>query len=297
LVLPSDKPLVVVCNHVGLMEIGEFGIWTSYRTLGEEHAAEAAKLVEDLGYGTFWLGGSPRLPSLRPLLEGSDQLTVATGIVNVWQYEPAALAADYASLIAEFPGERLLVGIGIGHPEAVSDYTRPLATMRAFLDGLDGADPPLPRDARVLAALRPKMLSLAAERARGAHPYFVPVEHTAYARSVLGDGPILAPELACVVDPDPVRGARTAREYTANYLRLQNYTSNLLEFGFTERDLADGGSDRLIDAIVPHGTAEEIVPVAFAHLEAGADHVALQPVGVQGVPREEWRALARVLGL
>ncbi|HWC86477.1 MAG TPA: TIGR03620 family F420-dependent LLM class oxidoreductase [Solirubrobacteraceae bacterium] len=278
------------------MELGDFGIWTTYRAIGEESAGEAVKLVEELGYGTFWLGGSPRLPAVRPLLAASERLTVATGIVNVWQNDPATLAAEHAALTREFPG-RLLVGIGIGHPEATSDYSRPLSAMRAFLDGLDGADPPLPREERVLAALRPKMLALARERAAGAHPYFVPVEHTRLAREQLGGDAILAPELACVLDPDPVRGATAARRYAESYLRLRNYTSNLLELGFTEKDLADGGSDRLIDAIVPHGTAEEVAPVARAHLEAGADHVCLQPVGVQGIPREEWRALAVALGL
>jgi probable F420-dependent oxidoreductase len=278
------------------MELGDFGIWTTYRAIGEESAGEAVKLVEELGYGTFWLGGSPRLPAVRPLLAASERLTVATGIVNVWQNDPATLAAEHAALTSEFPG-RLLVGIGIGHPEATSDYSRPLSAMRAFLDGLDSADPPLPREERVLAALRPKMLALARERAAGAHPYFVPVEHTRLAREQLGGDAILAPELACVLDPDPVRGATAARRYAESYLRLRNYTSNLLELGFTEKDLADGGSDRLIDAIVPHGTAEEVAPVARAHLEAGADHVCLQPVGVQGIPREEWRALAVALGL
>lgn len=278
------------------MQLSEFGIWTSYRAIGEENAGEAARLVEELGYGAFWLGGSPRLPTTRPLLAATERLTVATGIVNVWQNEPATLAAEYAALTSEFP-DRLLVGIGIGHPEATSDYKRPLSGMRAFLDGLDSAEPPLPRESRCLAALRPKMLELARERARGAHPYFVPVEHTQAARAVLGDDPLLAPELACVVDPDPERGQAKARDYAAGYLRLSNYTSNLLALGFTEKDIADGGSDPLIDAIVPHGTAEEIAPVARAHLEAGADHVCLQTVGVQGVPREEWRALARALGL
>ncbi|HWF24794.1 MAG TPA: TIGR03620 family F420-dependent LLM class oxidoreductase [Solirubrobacteraceae bacterium] len=278
------------------MELGQFGVWTSYRAIGEENAGEAAKLVEDLGYGTFWLGGSPRLLSTRPLLAASSRLTVATGIVNVWTYAPADLAAEHAEVVADFPG-RLLVGIGIGHPEATSDYSRPLATMRAFLDGLDGADAPLPREERVLAALRPKMLQLARDRAAGAHPYFVPAGHTRAAREILGDGPLLAPEVACVIDPDYDRGARTARAYAEMYLRMSNYTSNLLALGFTEKDLADGGSDRLIDALIPHGTVEEIVPMARAHLEAGADHVALQAVGVQGVPREEWRALAVALGL
>ena len=278
------------------MKLSEIGIWTSYRAIGEENAGEAARLVEDLGYGAFWLGGSPRLVTVRPLLAATEHLTVATGIVNVWQHEPATLAAEYAALADDFSG-RLLVGIGIGHPEATSDYSRPLSTMRAFLDGLDGADPSLPRDERILAALRPKMLGLARERARGAHSYFVPVEHTRAARKLLGDDAVLAPELACVLDPDPVRGQSVARKYAASYLRLRNYTSNLLAFGFTEHDIADGGSDRLIDAIVPHGTAEEIVPVVRAHLDAGANHVCLQAAGVDGIPREEWSALASALGL
>jgi probable F420-dependent oxidoreductase len=281
------------------VDIGQFGIWTTYRTIGEENAGEAAKLVEDLGYGAFWLGGSPRLPTTRPLLAASERLIVATGIVNVWQNEPATLAAENAELTSEFPG-RLLVGIGIGHPEATSDYSRPLTAMRAFLDGLDSADPPLPRERRVLAALRPKMLRLAKERALGAHPYFVPVAHTSAARGLLGDGALLAPELACVVDglhgrPDPERARATARQYAASYLGMSNYTSNLLEFGFTEQDLADGGSDRLVDAIIPQGSVEKIADAAREHIDAGADHVCLQPVGVEGIPRDEWSALASAL--
>jgi probable F420-dependent oxidoreductase len=278
------------------MQTSSFGIWTSYRAIGEENAGEAAKLVEGLGYGTFWLGGSPRLPTVRPLLAAGDSLTVATGIVNVWQYEPAVLAAEHAELTRDFPG-RLLVGIGIGHPEATSDYSRPLTTMRHFLDGLDDAETPLPREERCLAALGPKMLDLSAERAFGAHTYFVPVEHTHFARERLGDGVLIAPELACVLDQDPDRARSKARNYAALYLGLRNYTSNLLHFGFTERDLLDGGSDRLIDAIVPHGSADEIAAVAREHLDAGADHVCLQAVGVEGIPREEWRALASALGL
>jgi len=273
------------------MELGDFGIWTSYRSIGEQNAGEAAKLVEDLGFGAFWLGGSPRLPAVRPLLDATEGLIVATGIVNVWQNEPAQLAAEHAELMRDFPG-RLLVGIGIGHPEATSDYSRPLSAMRAFLDGLDSADAPLPAEERCLAALRPKMLELARERALGAHPYFVPVEHTCAARALLGKSGLLAPELACVVDPDPEHGWSGARRYAKPYLGLRNYTSNLLGFGFTEQDFADGGSDRLIDAIVPHGTAEQIIAVARAHLDAGADHVCLQPVGAVGIPREQWTALA-----
>jgi probable F420-dependent oxidoreductase len=276
------------------MDLGKVGVWTTYRTIGEENAGEAARLVQELGFGTFWLGGSPRLPSVRPLLEATDRLVAATGIVNVWQYDPNEVAAEYAQLADEFP-DRLLLGVGIGHPEATSRYAKPLTTMRAFLDGLDQADTPVPRDRRCMAALRPKMLELSAERSRGAHTYFVPVAHTRAARERLGDGPLLAPELACVVDSDARTARAAARQYAKLYLGLRNYTSNLLEFGFSEQDIADGGSDGLIDAVVPHGNAEEIAAVVRAHFDAGADHVCLQPVGVSGIPRDQWTALAGAL--
>jgi probable F420-dependent oxidoreductase len=276
------------------MDLGRYGVWTSYNAIGEENAAEAAALAQGLGFGTFWLGGSPRLPSLRPLLTGADRITVATGIVNVWQYAPADLVTEYSELAPEF-GDRLLVGIGIGHPEATSDYRRPLSAMRSFLDGLDQAPVPLPADRRCLAALGPKMLDLAAARSRGAHTYFVPVDHTRSARRRLGPTALIATELACVVDSDPASAREKARAYARLYLGLRNYTTNLLEFGFTEQDFADGGSDCLVDAIIPHGTPEQIGAVAEDHLEAGADHVCLQPVGVTGIPRDEWTALAKAI--
>jgi probable F420-dependent oxidoreductase len=231
---------------------------------------------------------------VRPLLKATDRLVVATGIVNVWSYDPTDLAVEYLRLEGAFP-DRLLVGIGIGHPEATSQYATPLAAMRAFLDGLDQADSPLPRDARCLAALGPKMLDLCRRRSLGAHTYFVPVDHTRAAREFLGEGALLAPELACVVDSDTERARAKARRYAQLYLGLRNYTSNLVRNGFTENDIADGGSDRLIDAVIPHGTAQEIAAVARAHLDAGADHVCLQPVGGSGIPREEWTSLASAL--
>jgi probable F420-dependent oxidoreductase len=278
------------------MELGTFGVWTAYRGLGEENASEAAALVADLGFGTFWLGGSPRLPTVRPLLEAAGDLTVATGIVNVWAYDPVELAQEYAALAREF-GPRLLVGIGIGHPEATSDYTRPLHSMRVFLDGIDAAPDPIPPEHRALAALGPKMLDLCRERTRGTLTYFVPPEHTRAARERLGPDALIATELACVVDTDPASARGAARRYAELYLGLRNYTGNLLRYGFTEDDIADGGSDRLIDRIVPHGTAEEIVAAAREHLDAGADHVCLQPVGIQGIPREAWTALASAAGI
>jgi probable F420-dependent oxidoreductase len=281
------------------MELGTFGVWTAYGAIGEENAGEAASLVAELGFGTFWLGGSPRLSTVRPLLEADDSLTVATGIVNVWAYEPSELAREYGELSPQF-GDRLLVGIGIGHPEATSDYTRPLASTRAFLDGIDAASGErdrIPPDRRVLAALGPKMLDLCRERSRGTLTYFVAPEHTSAARARLGDEPLIAVELACVLDTDPESARATARRYAKLYLGLGNYTSTLVRHGFTEADVSDGGSDRLIDTIVPHGSAEEIAAAARAHLDAGADHVCLQPVGVRSVPRAEWTALAAALDL
>jgi probable F420-dependent oxidoreductase len=280
----------------GGMEIGEIGIWTSYRPFGRERAGEAAKLAEALGYGAWWVGGSPHVPDVRPILEATSSLVAATGILNVWTDDPGDAAAADAALRADFPG-RFLLGIGIGHPEATSDYRRPLKTMREFLDGLDASPAPPPVDGRCLAALGPKMLDLAGARTAGTHPYFTPVDHTRFARERLGPDALVAPELACVVDTDAVRAKAVARDYAKYYLSLRNYTKNLLEFGFTEDDLAHGGSDRLIDAVIPQGSAEQIAEVVRAHLDAGADHVCLQPLGEEGIPRRSWTALADALSM
>src|SRR5947209_402572 len=219
------------------MELGRFGIWTTYRAIGEPQAGEAAALIESLGFGAVWLGGSPQLPALAPMLEATERLVAATGILNVWPSDPAQVARDYAQLDAAFPG-RVLLGIGIGHPEATSAYTKPYTTMRRFLDALDAASPRVPRERRCLAALGPRMLRLSAVRSLGTHPYFVGVEHTRAVRATLGQGPLLAPELACVLDEDRARARAAARRYAASYLRLSNYTRNLLNHGFTEQDIA-----------------------------------------------------------
>jgi probable F420-dependent oxidoreductase len=276
------------------LELGKLGVWVSQRALGEEELAEAAPVAEEAGYSVFWLGGSPRLPMLRPILQATERLVAATGIVNVWAYEPAELAAEYAELAADFP-DRLLIGIGIGHPEATSDYARPLSTMRAFLDGLDEAEPPLPAARRCLAALAPGMLALSAERSLGTIPYFTPVAHTAAARAILGRGPLLTPEVAVVLDEDVERARASAREYAGIYLGLSNYASNLLRHGFDESDLADGGSDRLIDAVVPHGGPAEVAAALRAHFDAGADHVAVQALGEPGIPQRTWSELAAAI--
>jgi len=276
------------------VKLGAFGVWTSYRAIGEENASRAAKLVEELGYGTFWLGGSPQLPAVRPLLEATEHLVAATGIVNVWAYQPDRLAAEHAELGRSFAG-RVLLGIGIGHPEATSEYSAPLPTMRRFLDGLDDATEPVPHEERCLAALGPKMIDLSAERSRGLLSYFVPVAHTRAARERAGPSTLNAAELACVLDTDTDRARATARRYAQLYLGLGNYTNNLIRSGFSAADIEDGGSDELIDAVVPHGTADQIAALARAHLEAGADHVCVQPVGIRGVPEAEWSALAAAL--
>ena len=276
------------------MDIGRIGVWTSYRPFGAERAGEAAALVEQLGYGAWWVGGSPRVPDVRPILEATSTLVAATGILNVWANDPAETAVADAALRADFPG-RLVLGIGIGHPEATSDYRRPLTAMRAFLDGLDASPAPPPVGGRCLAALGPRMIDLAGERTAGTHTYFVTVGHTRLVRERLGPDALVAPEVACVVETDPVRARAVARGYAELYLGLTNYTRQLLDEGFTEGDLADGGSDRLIDAVIPHGSADRIAETVHAHLDAGADHVCLQPLGEDGIPRASWTALAKVL--
>ena len=268
------------------MQLGQIGIWRR-----RQEGVDALQEIEALGYGTFWIGSSPSVADARPFLEHTSRLTIATGILNVWRHEPAAVAAGHAELRRDFPG-RFLLGIGIGHPEATSEYRKPLATMRAFFDRLDTAPDPVPREERIAAALGPKMLQFAVERSLGVHPYFVPVEHTQIARETVGPDAVVATEVAVVVEPDDERARERARSYAATYLAMSNYTRNLERLGYTERDFADGGSDRLIDRVIPHGSAGAVADAVRAHLEAGADHVCLQPLG-QRV--DDYRALAREL--
>jgi probable F420-dependent oxidoreductase len=276
------------------MDFGKYGAWTSYRRIGKDNAGEAARAVEAAGLGTLWMGGSPRLEEMRPLLEGSETLVVGTSIVNIWGYDPADLVAEYAALEADFPG-RLCVGIGVGHPEATSDYKRPLTNLEAFLDGIDSAEEPIPTDRQIIAALGPKMLAMSARRSLGTIPYFTSVDHTRFSREAVGPDALVIPEIACVLDEDVERARAAAREYASLYLGLSNYTNALLEHGFDQADIEDGGSDRLIDHVIPHGTAADIAAAARAHVEAGADHVALQTIGGEGIPADEWRALAAAL--
>jgi probable F420-dependent oxidoreductase len=271
-------------------QLGRFGIWRRHQE-GHQPAGE----IEQLGYSAIWVGGTPSVPDdVRTFLDSTSAVTVLSGIANVWKQEPDEVAAGHGELRDAF-GERFLLGIGIGHPEATAEYKSPLAKMREYLDGLDAAERPVPRDQRLMAAIGPKMIELAAQRTLGTHPYFTTVEHTRFAREKAGPDRLVAPEVAVVVDPDPESGRAKARDYAALYLGLTNYASNLLRFGFTEQDLADGGSDRLIDAVIPHGSAEAVAEAVRAHIEAGADHVCLQPKG--GDDLADYRALAAALGL
>ena len=280
-------------QHDARSQLGQFGVW---RGSGQVDA-ELAAALERYGYGALWLGGSPGgdLRIADELLAATSTLVVATGIVNIWQDPPATVAASFARIEAAFPG-RFLLGIGAGHREATQQYAKPYEAMTGYISELLAAGVPSGR--LVLAALGPRMLRLAAERAAGAHPYLVTPEHTRQARSVLGPGPLLAPEHKAVLaaDPQQARAIGRARVRTP-YLGLVNYTSNLRKLGWSEADLADGGSDALIDALVAHGTAEQTAARLREHLDAGADHVCVQLLTADGDEEMTgYRELAAALG-
>jgi len=279
------------------MKLTKFGLWIG-RSVTQEYYGEAARVAEELGYGALWVGGSPRVTNLRPMLEASERIVIATGIVNVWAYEPPELAEEFAAIDADFPG-RVLLGIGIGHPESTQEYEKPLTKTQGFLDGIAASEHPVPRERMALAALGPKMLDLCFERTLGTHPYFTPPAHTSFARERLGTAALVAPELAVVLDRgDSDAAYGIARGYSSMYLGLSNYTNNLKRFGYTDEAIANGGTRELIDEIVPQGSAVQVAAAVHAHLDAGADHVCvqtLQPSGTTGVPADDWRALAEVL--
>jgi len=273
------------------IELGKIGIWRHPSGLTPEVVAE----VEALGYGAIWAGGSPPgdLGAVEHLLDTTDHIVVATGIVNVWKDDAATVGAAYHRITARHPG-RFLLGLGIGHPEATREYQQPYAKLVSYLDQLD--DLKVPAEGRVLAALGPKVLRLSAERAAGAHPYLVTPEHTRHARQILGDGPLLAPEQKVVLGTDPQEARALGRARVEKpYLGLANYLSNLRRLGWTDADFADGGSDALIDALAVHGDAEAIGRGVTAHLDAGADHVAVQVLNPDPLPA--LRALAAALQL
>jgi probable F420-dependent oxidoreductase len=273
------------------IELGTAGIWRHPSGLTPAIVAE----VESLGYGAIWVGGSPPgdLGVVEQLLDATDHLVVGTSIVNVWQDDAATVAASWHRINGRHP-DRFLLGLGIGHPEATQEYQQPYATLVSYLDQLD--DLKVPASARALAALGPKVLRLSAERAAGALPYLITPEHTRQARQILGTGPLLAPEQKLVLETDPEQARAIGRPRVQNpYLGLTNYLSSLRRLGWTDDDFADGGSDALIDALAVHGDAAAIARGVTAHLEAGADHVAVQVLNPDPLPA--LRALAGQLQL
>ncbi len=291
------------------MDIGRVGLWTFQLDLQPAAAAkEAVAELEALGYPAVWLpeavGREPFVNSAL-LLSATERMVVATGIASVWARDAQAMASGQLTLSEAFP-DRFLLGLGVSHQPMVElvrghHYDKPLTKMRTYLAAMDNVFYVAPRPAeeprRVLAALGPRMLELAAAEALGAHPYFVPVEHTALAREALGRGPMLCPEQAVVLASDPDEARAAARTHMATYLGLPNYTNNLRRFGWSDDDFADGGTDALVDAIVAWGDEDAIVGRVQAHLDAGADHVCVQVLGrdATALPMAQWRTLAPAL--
>jgi probable F420-dependent oxidoreductase len=278
----------------GRAEIGRFGIWRSASLVTPEIAAG----IERLGFGALWLGGSPDgdLAQVDGLLAATTTLTLATSIVNMWKDQAPDVAESFARVQRRYPG-RFLLGVGAGHREATQQYARPFQALSRYVDVLRDAG--VPRDGLVLAALGPRVLRLAGDRTAGAIPYLVPPEHTAQARALLGPGALLAPEHKVVLDTAPARARALGRTRVRTpYLGLVNYTSNLRRLGWTEADLAGGGSDALIDALVAHGGPAEVARQLARHLDAGADHVCLQLITEDGAdPLPGYAELAPALGL
>ena len=291
------------------MDLGRVGVWQyQLDQMPSARSREVAAEIEELGYGALWLPemvGRESFVSSTLLLSGTSRIVVATGIAGIYSRDALCANSALHTITEAFP-ERFLMGLGVSHQVMVEgirghDYSKPYSKMVAYLDAMDAgmftASPPTTPTHRVLAALGPKMLKLAAERTDGAHPYFVPVEHTAFAREQMGPDAKLYPEQAVVLETDPAKAREIARAHMAMYLTLPNYTNNLKRFGITDEDLVDGGSDRVVDAIVAWGDEAAIAERVAAHHAAGADHVCIQvlPHEPTEAPLEEWRRLAPAL--
>jgi probable F420-dependent oxidoreductase len=288
-----------------MVRLSGTGIWSGGLRYGDAgEAVEAAGELESLGYSALWIPdtGGDLFESVERLLIATTGITVATGILNLWMHTPEATAEAYAGFI-DAHGDRVLVGIGVSHAPLIDAaepgrYRNPLASTAAFLDGLDAAVHPLPSDRRVLAALGPKMLELARQRTAGTHPYNVTPEHTAVAREAIGPDGLVLPEQAVALERDPSRARALGRAHLSFYFALPNYVNNLRRLGFGDEDFADGGSDRLVDALVAWGDEDSIRDRIDLHRAAGADHVCIQVLTdttALGLPLAQWRQLAPVL--
>jgi probable F420-dependent oxidoreductase len=274
-------------------KLSGLGVWSQELRFGDPaEVIEAAPELESLGYSALWVPdiGGPLFEDLDRLLQATNTVTIATGILNVWQHEPGDVGKWWHAL-PENHRRRLLLGIGVSHGLVVGEkWGRPIATMNAYIDGLESEGVPL--DQVCLAALGPKMLELAKSRTAGAHPYFVTPEHTSIARAALGEG-LLAVELGVILDPDPVTARETARPFVKGYGGLPNYANNWKRLGFSDEDISSG-SDRLIDALIAWGDEADIDREVQAYRRAGADHVCIQVLTVPGspMPLDAWRRLA-----
>jgi probable F420-dependent oxidoreductase len=287
------------------VDLGKVGIWSRELRYHPDRSARAAAAaeVEDLGYTAIFIPdtGGDVLGEVGSLLAATRRIVLATGILNIWMHEPAEVASKRADLASRF-GPRFLLGLGSSHAPLVESarrgpYTRPYSKMAEYLDALDTAVPPVPAAERMLAALGPRMLSLAQARAGAAHPYLVPPEHTAMARQALGPATVLAPAQAVVLDTDPQRSLELARAFVDDYLTLPNYVGNLRRLGFGDDDLQAGASDRLADALVARGDEDAIAARVRAHHDAGADHVCIYVIGRgdEALQLDAWRRLAPAL--
>lgn len=288
---------------------GRIGVWLSgFIGLSARQSIEVAREIEELGYGAVWypeaFGGKECFSVGGILLGATSKVVVATGIANIWARNPVAMANGGRALGEAYPG-RFLLGLGVSHVEQVGPYglpySKPIATMNRYLDDMEaaayfGKEPDSPVE-WCLAALRPKMLELGALRTVGVHPYFVPVEHTRRAREIIGPGSWLAPEIPLVLETDATKARELAREHAAFYLGMHNYRKNLEWLGYAEDELDGCGSDRLVDDVIVQGDIEAIVERVRAHLDAGADHVCVQPLTGQQdrFPLAELRELAPAL--
>lgn len=272
-------------------ELGPFGVFGHY-TQWQQFSPAQLQEIEALGYGAIWAGGSPpaELDWVEPILDATNTLQVATGIVNIWTADPGTTAESFHRIEAAYPG-RFLLGIGVGHREAITEYKKPLDALNDYLDKLD--EHGVPKDRRVVAALGPKVLQLSADRSAGAHPYLTTPEHTRQARELLGADVFLAPEHKAVLTTDADQARAAGRKALEIYLNLTNYLNSWKRLGFTDSDVAKPGSDRLVDAVVAHGTVDAIAARLREHLDAGADHV---PVQVLTSPDRLVAALTELAG-
>jgi probable F420-dependent oxidoreductase len=276
-------------------EIGHLGVWTWLDGQSASEAADLAGKLESWGYSALWIPeavGRDPFAFLGYLAGQTKTLVLATGIANIYARDPMTMKAIHKTM-SELAPSRFVLGIGVSHEHLVSkvrghEYGKPLTAMRNHLDAMEKAlymgkepteDAPI-----VLAALRDKMLGLAAERTRGAHPYFVTPEHTAHAREVMGPDAWLCPEQMVLLETDPTKARQIARANMQVYVGLPNYQNNLRQFGFTDEDFADGGSDKLVDAIVAWGDEKAIAERIREHQDAGATHVCIQPFRADGGP-------------